>query len=61
MIVGMGRPKLNREQISLTLPKGMAEELAEVAAKKGITRSDLIERHMERLVRRARTLGKKKG
>lgn len=39
----MGRKKLDRERISITLPKGMADSLAEAAAEKGWDRSRLLE------------------
>jgi metal-responsive CopG/Arc/MetJ family transcriptional regulator len=39
----MGRKKLDRERINITLPRGMAKALAEAAAEKGWDRSRLIE------------------
>ena len=39
----MGRKKLDRERINVTLPKGMADELTEAAAEKGWDRSRLLE------------------
>jgi metal-responsive CopG/Arc/MetJ family transcriptional regulator len=38
----MGRKALGKERINITLPKGMADELLEAAAKDGRDRSDLI-------------------
>jgi metal-responsive CopG/Arc/MetJ family transcriptional regulator len=48
----MGRPKLNRDRIDITLPRGMGEDIARLAQSKGITRSELIQRQMDRLLRR---------
>lgn len=39
----MGRKKLDRERINITLPKGMADELADAAKEKGWDRSRLLE------------------
>ncbi len=39
----MGRKKLDRERINITLPKGMADELIEAATEKGWDRSRLLE------------------
>lgn len=39
----MGRKKLERERINVTLPKGMADALTEAAAEKGWDRSRLLE------------------
>lgn len=39
----MGRKKLDRERINITLPKGMADALAEAAQEKGYDRSRLLE------------------
>lgn len=39
----MGRKKLDRERINVTLPAGMADLLTEAAAEKGWDRSRLIE------------------
>lgn len=39
----MGRKKLDRERINITLPKGMADALTEAAAEKGYDRSRLLE------------------
>jgi metal-responsive CopG/Arc/MetJ family transcriptional regulator len=39
----MGRKKLDRERINITLPKGMADALAEAAKERGWDRSRLIE------------------
>ena len=39
----MGRKRLNRERVQITLPEGMADELAEAALKRGWDRSRLIE------------------
>lgn len=39
----MGRKKLDRERINITLPRGMADRLTEAAAAKGWDRSRLIE------------------
>lgn len=39
----MGRKKLDRERIQVTLPAGMAAALTEAAAEKGWDRSRLIE------------------
>lgn len=39
----MGRKKLGRERINITLPEGMADELTDAAAEKGWDRSRLIE------------------
>lgn len=39
----MGRKKLDRERVNITLPAGMAEALTEAAAEKGWDRSRLIE------------------
>jgi len=39
----MGRKKLNRERIQITLPQGMAKALDEAATEKGWDRSRLIE------------------
>lgn len=39
----MGRKKLDRERINITLPRGMADKLTEVAAARGWDRSRLIE------------------
>ena len=39
----MGRKKLDRERINITLPKGMADALTGAAAERGWDRSRLIE------------------
>lgn len=39
----MGRKKLDRERINITLPRGMADELSKAAAEKGRDRSRLLE------------------
>lgn len=39
----MGRKKLDRERINITLPKGMADALTEAATEKGWDRSRLLE------------------
>lgn len=39
----MGRKKLDRERINITLPRGMAAALDEAAREKGWDRSHLIE------------------
>lgn len=39
----MGRKKLNRERINITLPRGMADELAAAAEERGWDRSRLVE------------------
>jgi metal-responsive CopG/Arc/MetJ family transcriptional regulator len=39
----MGRKKLDRQRINITLPKGMADALADAAKRKGWDRSRLIE------------------
>jgi metal-responsive CopG/Arc/MetJ family transcriptional regulator len=39
----MGRKKLDRERINITLPKGMPDALAEAAAERGWDRSRLVE------------------
>jgi metal-responsive CopG/Arc/MetJ family transcriptional regulator len=39
----MGRKKLDRERINITLPKGMPDSLSEAAAERGWDRSRLIE------------------
>lgn len=39
----MGRKKLDRERIQVTLPKGMPDALAEAAAERGWDRSRLLE------------------
>lgn len=39
----MGRKKLDRERINITLPAGMAEALTDAAAEKGWDRSRLLE------------------
>ncbi len=39
----MGRKKLDRERINITLPRGMADKLTEAAAARGWDRSRLIE------------------
>lgn len=39
----MGRKKLNRERIQITLPQGMAKELEDAATEEGKDRSRLIE------------------
>jgi metal-responsive CopG/Arc/MetJ family transcriptional regulator len=61
---GMGRKKLGRERINITLPKGMAEELSLAAAEEGRDRSDLLtELSMDYLNKRSTKLptDKKKG
>jgi metal-responsive CopG/Arc/MetJ family transcriptional regulator len=40
---GMGRKKLGRERINITLPEGMPDALSEAASEKGWDRSRLIE------------------
>jgi metal-responsive CopG/Arc/MetJ family transcriptional regulator len=39
----MGRKKLGRERINITLPEGMPDALTEAAAERGWDRSRLIE------------------
>lgn len=39
----MGRKRLGRERINITLPEGMADELTEAASEQGWDRSRLIE------------------
>lgn len=39
----MGRKKLDRERINITLPKGMADALTAAAMEKGWDRSRLLE------------------
>lgn len=39
----MGRKKLGRERINITLPEGMADALTEAATEKGWDRSRLLE------------------
>lgn len=39
----MGRKKLDRERINITLPQGMADALTEAAAERNWDRSRLIE------------------
>lgn len=39
----MGRKKLDRERINITLPQGMADALTEAATEKGWDRSRLLE------------------
>ena len=39
----MGRKKLDRERINVTLPRGMADALAEAAKERGWDRSRLLE------------------
>jgi metal-responsive CopG/Arc/MetJ family transcriptional regulator len=39
----MGRKKLGRDRVNITLPKGMSDELAAAAKEKGWDRSRLIE------------------
>ncbi len=39
----MGRRKIDRERINITLPAGMPEELSRAAAERGWDRSRLIE------------------
>lgn len=39
----MGRPKLDRERWTITLPKGMGKALADAAKEKGWDRSRLLE------------------
>ncbi len=41
-IANMGRIKLGKERINITLPAGMAEELLQAAQEEGRDRSDLI-------------------
>lgn len=39
----MGRKKLDRERVNITLPRGMADALTDAAAEKGWDRSRLLE------------------
>lgn len=50
----MGRRKLGRERINITLPHGMAEELSQAAAEKGWDRSQLIEELARRYLEKER-------
>lgn len=48
----MGRKKLNRERINITLPEGMPDALTEAAAERGWDRSRLIEELADEFLKR---------
>lgn len=48
----MGRKKLDRERINVTLPRGMADALAEAARERNWDRSRLIEELADAFLKR---------
>lgn len=56
----MGRPKLDRVRLNITLPPMLVAEIDGIAASTGRTRSDVIQEASEALMRRLDARPKKK-
>jgi metal-responsive CopG/Arc/MetJ family transcriptional regulator len=57
----MGRRKLGRERINITLPKGMPDELTAAAEERGLDRSRLLQELAEAYLKKRREREEKKG